>query len=84
MGVEYIYVEDGIYESGGKNCNVKEAKMCVKLLKKHMMEHPNRSLGIIAFSENNRTPYREKLILLELKIHSMSLFLKAILTNRSL
>lgn len=54
MGVEYIYVEDGIYESGGKNCNVKEAKMCVKLLKKHMIEHPDRSLGIIAFSEKQQ------------------------------
>ena len=54
MGVEYIYVEDGIYESVGKNCNVKEAKMCVKLLKKHMIEHPDRSLGIIAFSEKQQ------------------------------
>ena len=54
MGVEYIYVEDGVYEGGGKNCNVKEAKECVKLLKKHIIEHPERSLGIIAFSEKQQ------------------------------
>ncbi len=54
MGVEYIYVEDGVYEGGGKNCNIKEAKECVKQLKKQIIEHPERSLGIIAFSEKQQ------------------------------
>lgn len=26
MGVEYIYVENGCYEGGGKNCNIREAQ----------------------------------------------------------
>ncbi len=54
MGVEYIYVEDGVYEGGGRNCNEKEAKECVKLLHRHITEHPERSLGIIAFSEKQQ------------------------------
>lgn len=54
MGVEYVYVSDGIYEGRGKNCNEKEAQQCVKLLEKHIIEHPERSLGIIAFSEKQQ------------------------------
>lgn len=54
MGVEYIYLKNGVYEGGGKNCNVVEAKECIKLLKKHIKEHPERSLGIIAFSEKQQ------------------------------
>ena len=54
MGVEYIYVKDGVYEGGGKNCNEKEAKECIHLLKNHIIEHPDRSLGIIAFSEKQQ------------------------------
>jgi len=51
MGVEYIYVKEGCYEGGGKNCNVREAQECVKLVCEHIQKHPDRSLGIIAFSE---------------------------------
>lgn len=55
MGVEYIYVEDGYYEGCGKNCNIREAQKCVMLVLKHIQNHPNRSLGIIAFSEKQQT-----------------------------
>ena len=54
MGVEYVYVSDGVYEGHGRNCNEKEAQKCVELLKKHILEHPERSLGIIAFSEKQQ------------------------------
>jgi hypothetical protein len=53
-GVDFIYVEDGVYESGGKNCNVREAERCVELVKEHIDRYKTRSarsLGIIAFSE---------------------------------
>ncbi|TEB07766.1 hypothetical protein Psch_01321 [Pelotomaculum schinkii] len=53
-GVEFVYVEHGAYESGGKNCNVQEAKRCVELVKDHIKKHPTRSLGIIAFSEKQQ------------------------------
>lgn len=53
-GVEFVYVEDGFYEGGGRNCNVPEAKRCVELIKDHFDRHPERSLGIIAFSEKQQ------------------------------
>ena len=53
-GVEFVYVEDGFYESGGRNCNVPEAKRCAQLVKEHIDRHPDRSLGIIAFSEKQQ------------------------------
>ncbi len=53
-GLEYIYVEDGVYEGGGKNHNVREAEVCVSLLQEHLKTHPDRSLGIVAFSEKQQ------------------------------
>ena len=49
-GVEFVYVPDGVYESGGKNCNIREAEECVRLIEEHILKHPERSLGVIAFS----------------------------------
>lgn len=62
MGVEYIYVEDGCYEGGGKNCNIKEAQKCVMLVLEHMKNHPDRSLGIIAFSEKQQAAIENAII----------------------
>ncbi len=53
-GVEFVYVEDGYFERGGRNCNVLEARLCVDLVKDHIERHPERSLGIIAFSEKQQ------------------------------
>ena len=51
-GVEFVYVHDGIYEGKGRNAG--EARRCVELVKAHIEKHPARSLGIIAFSENQQ------------------------------
>ena len=59
LGVEFIFVEDGVYE--GKGRNTLEARRCVELIKEHFDKYPNRSLGIIAFSES-----QQKTILQEL------------------
>lgn len=53
-GVEFEYVEEGYYEGGGRNNNVPEAKRCVELVKRHIDKYPERSLGIIAFSEKQQ------------------------------
>lgn len=53
-GVEFVFVEDGYYEGGGKNCNIPEAKKCVEIVKEHIDKYPDRSLGIIAFSEKQQ------------------------------
>lgn len=57
-GVEYIYVENGVYEG---RCNVVEAKKCVELVKEHIIKHPNRSLGIIAFSEKQQSAIEDEI-----------------------
>lgn len=62
MGVEYIYVENGCYEGGGKNCNIREAQKCVMLVLEHIQKHPDRSLGIIAFSEKQQTAIENAII----------------------
>ena len=51
VGVEYIYVEKGIYDRGGRKGNILEAKKVAKLVFDHFKTHPNKSLGVIAFGE---------------------------------
>lgn len=62
MGVEYIYVENGYYEGSGKNCNIREAQKCVALVLDHIQRHPDRSLGIIAFSEKQQAAIENAII----------------------
>lgn len=51
VGVEYIYVDKGLYDRGGRKGNVLEAKRVAKLVFEHFKLHPNKSLGVIAFGE---------------------------------
>lgn len=51
FGVEYCYVNGGIYENYS---NKKEAQKCIELLKKQIENYPDRSLGIVVFHENQR------------------------------
>lgn len=50
-GVEYVYVKDGIYDRGGKKNNVIEARKVADLVFEHFKKYPNRSLGVVTFSE---------------------------------
>jgi|GEM_PF-246447 len=50
-GVEYIYVENGVYDRGGKKHNLNEAKRVASLVFEHIKKYPNRSLGVVTFSE---------------------------------
>jgi len=62
MGVEYIYVEDGCYDRGGQKNNIREAEECVRLVFEHIDKHPDRSLGIIAFSESQQAAIENAII----------------------
>ena len=62
MGVEYVYVEDVCYDRGGKKNNLREAQECVRLVFEHITKHPDRSLGIIAFSESQQTTIENAII----------------------
>lgn len=50
-GVEYIYVSNGVYDRSGKRNNVIEARMVADLVFEHFRKFPNRSLGVVTFSE---------------------------------
>lgn len=50
-GVEYVYVKDGVYDRGGKKNNIIEARRVADLVFEHFKKHPNRSLGVVTFSE---------------------------------
>lgn len=51
LGVECIYVPDGVYDRGGKKDNVVEANRIIDLMKDHFTRYPKRSLGVVTFSE---------------------------------
>lgn len=51
IGVEYIFVENGVYDRGGKKNNLNEAKRVAGLVFEHIKKYPNRSLGVVTFSE---------------------------------
>lgn len=51
MGVSYVYVKDGIYERTGAKGNRKEAEIIADMVFDHFRNHPDRSIGIIAFGE---------------------------------
>lgn len=50
-GVEYVYVKDGVYDRGGKKNNIIEARKVADLVFDHFRKYPNRSLGVVTFSE---------------------------------
>jgi very-short-patch-repair endonuclease len=51
FGVEYVYVSNGIYDRGGKKNNINEAHKVADLVFEHFAKYPNRSLGVVTFSE---------------------------------
>lgn len=57
-GVEYVYVENGVYEN---RCNRAEAREIVRMVADHIKQHPNRSLGIIAFSESQQSVIEDEI-----------------------
>lgn len=56
VGVEYVYVEDGVYDrgKGAKHNNIIEAKKVADLVFEHFRTYPERSLGVVAFSESQQ------------------------------
>lgn len=57
-GVEYVYVKNGVYEN---RCNRAEAQEIVRMVADHIRKHPNRSLGIIAFSESQQSVIEDEI-----------------------
>jgi len=81
-GIEFVYVENGIYDRGKSRTNRIEAKKVVEVFKKYKIEHPNKSIGIIAFSRAQEKAIREQFEMERIDIESSidetekSLFIK--------
>ena len=60
MGVYFHYVENGIFSRKSKS-NVIEAKEVIDLIYEHYRQYPERSLGVVAFSESQEEELEELL-----------------------
>lgn len=64
LGVKYFYVEDGVYDRGGKKGNVNEAKKVANLVFEHFKKSPNKSLGVITFGEVQQQAIENEIVIL--------------------
>ena len=54
LGVEYIYVKNGVYDRGSRKSNIIEARRVAELVFQHFDNYPDRSLGVVTFSESQQ------------------------------
>lgn len=59
MGVDFEFVEDGIYDRGGSSTNQPEADRVLELIREHIEERPSKSLGVVAFSSAQANAIRD-------------------------
>lgn len=64
LGVEFIFVEDGVYDRGKTRTNSREADEVVELVKEHMFQNPTRSLGVVAFNQPQMEAIQNRIELL--------------------
>ncbi|MBI2705096.1 MAG: DUF3320 domain-containing protein [Actinobacteria bacterium] len=55
VGVAFIHVADGVYERGSARDNPVEARSVVERVIFHADNHPDKTLGVVAFSEAQAT-----------------------------
>jgi len=60
-GVEFEYVEDGVYDRGGSRQNEIEAQRVIDLIEDHADERSDKSLGVVAFSSAQEQAIRDAL-----------------------
>ncbi|MBC8299812.1 MAG: hypothetical protein H8E55_29035, partial [Pelagibacterales bacterium] len=53
-GIQFNYIEDSVYDRGGKQTNRQEADAIVDSLFEHFDTNPQLSIGIVALSSNQR------------------------------
>lgn len=76
LGVKYVHVPDGLYDRGGTRSNRREAEVTAQLVFEHFRKSPDRSLGVIAFSDAQATEIREQIDLLRRGNSSLEQFFK--------
>jgi very-short-patch-repair endonuclease/ribosomal protein S27E len=60
-GVDFEYVEDGVYDRGGSRQNEIEAQRVIDLIEEHAEERSDKSLGVVAFSSAQEQAIRDAL-----------------------
>jgi len=67
FGIEFVYVPDGIYDRGKSRRNVIEGRKVAELVFRHFENFPERSLGVVAFSEAQQMAILEEIERLRLQ-----------------
>ncbi|RUT04657.1 hypothetical protein DSM106972_042260 [Dulcicalothrix desertica PCC 7102] len=63
-GVHFHFVEDGIYDRGGRKDNIREAEEVAKLTLQHFRDYPQQSLGIITSNKEQAKAISEQINLI--------------------
>jgi hypothetical protein len=66
LGVRFHHVPDGVYDRGGRRDNRREAEVVADLVIAHCRESPEKTLGVIAFSQAQMTAIEDEI---EARIH---------------
>jgi superfamily I DNA and/or RNA helicase len=61
LGLEQIYVPDGVYDRGGSRNNEKEAQTVADLVFKQLKEHPSKTLGVVTFSISQMNMVKDRI-----------------------
>ena len=61
MGLRFHHVADGLFDTGKTRTNVVEAKVVAQAIINHAMDHPDLSLGVAAFSSQQRRAIQDQL-----------------------
>ncbi|MEK0337237.1 MAG: AAA domain-containing protein, partial [Nitrosopumilus sp.] len=73
-GLSLIQVENGIYDRGGNQRNIKEAKMVAKAVFNHYKNNASKSLGVGTFSQSQQTAILDELEILRRNDSSLEYF----------
>ena len=60
-GLTFHYVEDGVFERGGSATNPVEARRVAEAVMEHARQHPDKTLGVGAFSVSQRDAILDQL-----------------------
>ncbi|MBZ5601280.1 MAG: DUF3320 domain-containing protein [Acidobacteriia bacterium] len=63
-GLRFHHISEGRFDTGNSRTNVIEAKAVAEAVIKHAQQHPELSLGVAAFSANQRRAIRDQIELL--------------------
>lgn len=64
MGLRFHHIPNGIFETGGKRCNQIEARVVARAIIQHVLEFPDLTLGVAAFSVAQRRAILDEVELL--------------------